>query len=438
MTFRSPGPGDGEPLSDELPVPVPRRRSRQRRPGWGFLAAGLTLAAAGLWWSATDRSTERPVADEPPPLFAPEHSIAVLPFTDLSPERDQDYFSDGVSEEILNRLSGFRELHVIARTSSFAFKGSSYDIPRLSALLGVRYLLQGSIRKDGDTLRISAQLVDSSGRQLWTESFDRELTGIFAIQTEIADTVAARIVPRVSPPPAPDEPPDIEAHQHYLIGREILSRRMFSSYGRAIQDFDRAIEIDPDFAEAYAERAIALSMARHRTDRYDHERRLERMAQDIQTAKSLKPDLARAYAAEGLLKEESTRFDLEERERVLRHALALDPGMVDAMNWLSGVLTDAGHRAKSYQVLEQAARIDPLAPVIIANLAGHDLERGATAKAERRLRRLLRVPRPSEMVYHQLSDLYLQAGRLVEATDMAKRFALSSAIRTSRTPTMHP
>jgi TolB-like protein len=124
----------------------------------------------------------------------PDNSIAVLPFANVSNDPDNEAFCDGISEEILHKLAEFGDLHVIGRTSSFAFKGSDYRIPRISALLGVRYLLQGSVRKVGDRLRISAQLVDDSGAQRWSEAFDRRLEDVFAIQTEIADFVATTVL----------------------------------------------------------------------------------------------------------------------------------------------------------------------------------------------------------------------------------------------------
>ena len=122
-----------------------------------------------------------------------QNSIAVPPFTNISNEPDNEYFCDGISEEILNAISGLRELNVIGRTTSFAFKGSNAGIEQISAALGVHYVLQGSVRKAGNQLRISAQLLDERGRQLWAQTFDRELTNVFEIQEEIAQAVADAI-----------------------------------------------------------------------------------------------------------------------------------------------------------------------------------------------------------------------------------------------------
>ena len=157
------------------------------------------------------------------------NSIAVLPFANISDDPANEYFCDGVAEEILNKLGGIRELNVIGRTSSFAFKGSDYGIERISALLGVRYVLQGSVRKAGDQLRISAQLLDAGGRQVWNESFDRQLENIFEIQSEIAGAVATTVASQVTPQPDTGHQPDLEAYEHYLTGRTLLHLRDIAS-----------------------------------------------------------------------------------------------------------------------------------------------------------------------------------------------------------------
>ncbi|MFU8895329.1 MAG: hypothetical protein ACNA8J_02965, partial [Gammaproteobacteria bacterium] len=193
------------------------------------------------------------------------NSVAVLPFASLSADPEHEYFADGISEGILDRLGKFRKLKVIARTSSFAFKDSIFDISRISGLLAVNYLLQGSVQRDKQRLRISAQLVDRSGVQVWSSSFDRELGAVFALQEEIAEALATSIVPQIMPLAAASRLPDLEAYQEYLAGWEILASRRRPSAVQAMIRLDRAIELDPEFAEAYAAGHRARPAGQHRT-----------------------------------------------------------------------------------------------------------------------------------------------------------------------------
>jgi serine/threonine protein kinase/tetratricopeptide (TPR) repeat protein len=398
----------------------------------GIAVATVALSVAGYFamtlyppYRAIDRVRERTTVGEPRPaaIEVAERSVAVLPFTNMSGDPDNEPFCDGISEEILNRLAGFRELRVMARTSSFAFKGSDYDISRMSSLLGVKYLLQGSVRKEGEALRIAAQLVDGSGFQVWSATFDRELTGIFAIQAEIAEAVATSIVPQISAPPVEESLPDIEAYQHYLVGRELVQKRTAFGNERPMEELDQAIAIDPDFAEAYAERAIARLIGGFWTD--DPSVLLERAERDIDKALSLKPELARAHAARALLL--GTRNESpEERERILRRALALDPNMVDARNWLSGALSEQGRDSEADQELERAARLDPLAPAVNANIADREAARGDIEAAERRLRRLVELPQPPWLAYAVLWWLYTETGQLAAALDVGRQALLSA------------
>ncbi|MGD8425529.1 MAG: hypothetical protein PVH13_09815, partial [Gammaproteobacteria bacterium] len=216
------------PSADEeggdAPLPLQRRDY--------LILASLGIVAAVIAFDATREIVETPRVDESAagPAERPDlaaklpNSIAVLPFANISNDPDNEVFCDGVSEEILNKLGAFSDLNVIGRTSSFAFKGSDYRIPKISALLGAEYLLQGSVRKQGDRLRISAQLVDSTGAQRWSNTFDRNLEDIFAIQVEIADVVASTVVPQITAP-QPSYQPKLDAYQHFLVGRELLRKR---------------------------------------------------------------------------------------------------------------------------------------------------------------------------------------------------------------------
>jgi TolB-like protein/tetratricopeptide (TPR) repeat protein len=356
------------------------------------------------------------------------NSIAVLPFANMSSDPENEYFCDGVSEEILNRLSAIADLHVIARTSSFSFKNSGFDVPKLAALLGVRYLLQGSVRRDGNQLRISTQLLDQSGLQVWNTSFDREMEGIFDIQREISDSVATAIVPRIVTSQPGKRIPDIEAYQHYLKGREMWTRRLPGYHKTAKAQFEQAIEIDPQFAEPYA--GLAILTALGLGWREETTSGVERAQGYIDSAMSLEPDLAMAHAAQGLLLTRMIPPQAEPAVASLRNALELDPNMVNARNWLSNALHHQGREEEGNLELQQAVAIDPLTPVANVNLAEDDIDKGNFALAEQRLLRLTLIPQPASMVFSVLGDLYRYTGRLVEDNRLMKQ-ALLAGIRAS-------
>jgi TolB-like protein/Flp pilus assembly protein TadD len=417
--------GSEEELLRSLPL---------RRADYVILTAFLVVVGAILY-ETTGRVLETAVLDEWRPSQAEiePHSVAVLPFASLSADPEHEYFADGISEEILDRLARFRELKVIARTSSFAFKDSGYDIARISGLLAVNYLLQGSVRRDGQQLRISAQLVDRSGVQVWSSSFDRALVGIFQLQDEIAEAVATSIVPQIISPPTSPRLPDLEAYQEYLAGREILASRRRPSAGQAMLRLDRAIELDPEFAEPYAERAVARILhSFHSLDAPVLD--FEGAQADIDRALQLKPELGRAHAALGLLMLAREPLNREAREAALRRALALDPNQVDAWNWLSTVLDEQGRSEEATVALAQALRLDPLAPAPLVNMARREILAGNVAAGEEALLRGLASPLADEMQYGPLIFLNLARGRPADALGLAQKMVLHVAAETGRSP----
>ncbi|MGI9265488.1 MAG: tetratricopeptide repeat protein, partial [Gammaproteobacteria bacterium] len=346
---------------------------------------------------------------------APANSVAVLPFTNISSEPDNEFFCDGISEEILNKLGTIVDLHVIGRTSSFAFKDSDYRIPQIAALLGARYLLQGSVRRHGDQLRISAQLVDETGAQRWSDTFDRQLDNIFVIQSEIADAVTERIASHVTPHAEPSRAPDLDAYEHYLIGRDLWHRRNRG----ALDELRSAIALDPDFAEAHVEFAIVRLFG------YPNTEELAEADRAIGRALELKPGMPRALAARGLWFQQQTPKDYASSEPLLREALAKNPNMTDAMNWLSGVLQDQGKDEEGLALLERAYATDPFHGAISSNLAGRYFERGDFERAERMMQRQLELPIPSRIAFVWLRDFYASIGQLVKMNDIEKRLALT-------------
>ncbi|MEE8464014.1 MAG: adenylyl cyclase, partial [Gammaproteobacteria bacterium] len=194
---------------------------------------------------------------------APEKSIAVLPFVNMSGDIENEYFSDGLSEELLNVLAKMPELKVVGRTSSFKFKGTNEDLRMIGQQLGVAHVLEGSVRQSGLKVRITAQLIDTeTGFHLWSETFDRELDDIFAIQDEISASVAAALKvtllgEEVAKPAEIHGTENVEAYNAFLQGRYFFQHETFENLEKAIDFLERAIEIDPAYAAAYAELSLA-------------------------------------------------------------------------------------------------------------------------------------------------------------------------------------
>ncbi len=337
------------------------------------------------------------------------NAIAVLPFANSTADRQNDAFCDGISEEILHKLAGVSGLRVIGRTSSFAFKGSDYSVSRIARSLGVQYLLQGSVRLDGDQLRVTASLVDSNGVQQWSQAFDRRMQGIFEIQAEIAEVVAATIAPTVAYEDTASYVPDPYVYQTFLAGRELLRKR--GSGAREL--LEKTVRLDPEYAAAYAELAIAKMIG----GAYSSAK------SDIDTSMALNPGLPRALAARGLWLLESDARDDIRAEEFLNAALAAEPAMVDAMNWLGHVYATQGRDAEEFAIRQRAAQIDPLHGVLGMNLATMYGRRGRFDEAEQQMLRLLEVPIPAQNVYVSLRGFYHEQGRIADMAAIEKALA---------------
>ena len=358
------------------------------------------------------------------------NSIAILPFDNLDTNPDTGYFSDGVSDEILHRLSSLNALHVLSRASSFVFRDSDEGPVRISEILGVRYLLHGSVRRDNNLVRVYAYLIDDTGKQLWSETFDRELEGIFAIQSEIANTVARRIEHQIV---IPDELPsgrtttNMEAFDAYLVGRSFLNARTPGYQDKAIAAFEKAIRLDENYAPPYAGLAVALEL-NHAAD--DRAAVRDSAARAAETALELDPELAEAHAVLGLVLFDEVSFNGDDAEaklaRVetsLRRALDLDPSLTIAYNWLSITLNRQGRTEESDAVQERGLLVNPLDPVLSVNKAFGLRSQGEHERAERLLLRLIDLPEPPGMAYRGLFDQYTAMGEFDKALHWAKQLA---------------
>lgn len=303
-------------------------------------------------------------------------SIAVLPFTDLSPEGDQEYFSDGLSEELLNVLAKVPDMKVAGRTSSFKFKGQNENLTLIGSELGVNHILEGSVRKAGNTIRITAQLIKvDDGFHLWSETYDREYTAenIFRIQDEISQMVLnelkvrllADAEPEVSDEPLPTQ--DIEAYEAFLMGNLLLRNRDPEEIKQAISEFERAIDLDRSYAEAYARLAIAYARL-YEYGSINIEEVKELIRTNADQALFLDNSLGEAYA--GLGEYYELEFDDEKRKDALNKAYELNPNNPEILIWYSqSLFSGPEERILSRELVEEAYKIDPLSPVIIQNMA---------------------------------------------------------------------
>ena len=286
-------------------------------------------------------------------------SIAVLPFADLSAEQDQEHFSDGVAEEILNALSKVGGLHVPARTSCFAFRGATLDAREIGKRLGVETLLDGSIRKAGKRVRISVQLVDASnGYQLWSERFDREIEDIFAIQDEIARSVlellGLALTEREEFRFLKPSTTNIEAYEAYLRGRKLYHKWTRQSVEFARQMFERAVKIDPEFAAAWAGLAnVHVDLFRWGRNPRD----LEEAQRASERALKLDPNSAEAHVSVGQALAIKRRY--AEAATAFDRAIEEDPTLFEAYYLYGRVLFESGDIEKSAKLFEKARHVRP-------------------------------------------------------------------------------
>jgi len=286
-------------------------------------------------------------------------SIAVLPFADLSAERDQEHFSDGVAEEILNALSKVEGLHVPARTSCFAFRGTGLDAREIADRLGVEALLDGSIRKAGKRVRITVQLIDAAnGYQLWSERFDRELEDIFAIQDEIARSVLESLGLALTqrgefrfPKPSTT---NVEAYEFYLRGRKLYHKWTRQSVEFARQMFKRAVKVDPDFAAAWAGLANAyVDLFRWGRNSQD----LEEAKRASENALKLNPNSAEAHVSAGQALAIQRRFS--DAANAFERAIKEDPTVYEAYYLYGRAMVESGHVEKAVKLFEKAQQVRP-------------------------------------------------------------------------------
>jgi len=295
---------------------------------------------------------------------AAEKSIAVLPFVNMSEDAGNEYFSDGISEEILNALAKVKELKVAGRTSSFAFKGHNEDLRQIGEALGVANILEGSVRKSGDEVRITAQLIQvSDGFHLWSESYDRKLDNVFAIQDEIANAILKEMKATLLEGEAAAVTAtrtDSRAYELYLLAKQRMYERTRLTIESAAELLDKAIAIDPEYAPAYAQRGIAallLSITSYGTVPQDQA--LAQAKLYLNKALELDENLAEGWAGLGLYYT-GPPPQPHEGIPVLEKALSINPNLINASNWLSMSYWAVNRITDAMTLLDDATKRDPL------------------------------------------------------------------------------
>ena len=311
-------------------------------------------------------------------------SIAVLPFVDMSQAGDQAYFSDGLSEELLNLLAQLPQLRVIARTSSFSFKGREVDVATIARALNVGHVLEGSVRKSGNTLRITAQLIRTSdSSHLWSQTYDRQLTDVFKVQDEIAaavvDALKVQLLPTQSLATRPHSA-NPDAYDQFLIGRQFNTRGTEPDWHRAIAAFGKAITLDPGYAPAYAELASAQGVL---ADAKGDTAGMQASLRSADIAIRLAPALPDGYVARAIDRM-TFNHDWRGAEADIDKALALDAGDATVQFAQARLMVSLGRLPEAIAAARKSTQLDPLSPRAWADLgrylnADHQLQAGREA-----------------------------------------------------------
>ena len=386
----------------------------------GGLAVLVVVAGFALWqrpWDpreepASVENTAFPLPDKP--------SIAVLPFDNMSDDASQDYFADGMTEDVITDLSKISGLFVIARNSSFVYKGQTVDAARVARELGVKYILEGSVRRAGDQVRINAQLIDAAtGVHLWAERYDGDMTNVFALQDEVTSKIISALAVRLTSAERLNlaRPPteNLEAYDNFLRAERGLFSQNSEGLGVALSHYRKATEIDPTFARAWAGHARA-AVDVWRFDWFDvmpgHKAR--RLAyESAARALSLDPTSARAYSVLAILQMVDSRYD--EAIESARKAVSLNPSDADAYLNLALVLSYGGEHDEAVRTMRSALRLNPKPMSGVYRLSGLILLLARRYEQAVNLLIKARNATPSDPSHEELAMAFAQLGRLDEA-----------------------
>ncbi|UCC83742.1 MAG: tetratricopeptide repeat protein, partial [Gemmatimonadota bacterium] len=351
-------------------------------------------------------------------------SIAVLPFSDMSPEGDQEYFCDGMAEELINALTKVKELRVAARTSSFQFKGKSEDVREIAKSLGVRSVLEGSVRRAGDRLRVTAQLVTAEdGYHLWSETYERQLEDVFAIQDEISrsivDTLRLTLLGEEGLRLVRASTRSPEAYDWYLRGRYHWDQRWEVGLETALKYFQQAVEIDPEYALAYMGIADCYTILGIYGFLPPNEAMPKAMGAAMR-ALELDEGLSEAHASLGFL-HFWNRWDWKTAENEYARAIELNPKNAEVHAWYAVLCGAQGRLEEAVEHAVTARRLDPLHPFVAIQLAGAEILSRDFNSAIRHYEEVLEREPEYLLAVYLLSYACSMAGRHDDAVRMAER-----------------
>jgi len=396
---------------DQREASAPREASRlfRRRK---FLAAGvvilLVFAAFVVFWKGSGLPGRRPTISP---------TIAVLPFTDMSPQQEQEHFGDGLTEDLQSQLTRVSGLRVAGGVSSGRFKGKAENPRVIGKELNVSTLLQGSVRKQGNRVRITAHLIRAAdGFALWSDTFDRDLNDIFALQSEIARSVAGalqvKLLPEKAAPPSPPST-DPEAYSAYLQGRYFLGRGGKTSLEQAAGNFAKAVRLDPGLARAWVGLGECLSV-QGGTGYIPLEQAVRDARDAIERALKLDSNLADAHAALAEIKM-LYEWDWKGADQSYRRALALEPGNPNVLRGAGALDRFLGRLDDAIALYRRAIEIDPLSPRAYKNLGMLLHYAGRQEEARSALSKALDLNSETSFAHHYLGQVYLAQSRFQEA-----------------------
>ena len=402
---------------------APGPASRPRRWVWVGAAALVALGvAAGSLYLVVSRGRSRgPGAPVPSGQI---RSIAVLPLANLSGDPAQEYFSDGMTEELITSLSKISALKVISRTSVMQFKGTKKPIPEIAAALGVDGVIEGSVLRVGDRVRITAQLISATtDTHLWAESYERDLRDVLALQSEVARAVAGEIKAALTPQEraglASSRPVNPEAHEEYLKGKFYLNKMTPEGYEKGLAHLKRAVEIDSKNPLAYAALALGYSLIGHERfpDAFTQARAAARKAEELGGE-----PLAEMYLAFGMI-ELCSDWDYDGAKRDLQRALELNPSIGEAHRWYSWYLFLIGRRDEALAEMKRAQEVEPLTPLFAADRGWQYWWAGQNDKAIEEARKSLDLDPNFNEGLHVLGCAYSEKGMFSEAIAAHQKLA---------------
>ena len=348
----------------------------------------------------------------------PEKSIAVLPFINMSADPDQEFFSDGITEEILNSLAQVQAFKVAGRTSSFAFKGRNEDLRTIGEALNVAHVLEGSVRRSGNQLRITAQLIKvDDGYHLWSQTFDRDLTDVFAIQDEIALAILERLKSELlgeGPGLTDSIRTDTDVYELYLQATQLIYQRTQSALETAAELLTRAIIQDPGYAPAHAQRGIIwLLLSEKLYGDIPFEYADSQGKKQLDTALVLDPKQAQALAGLGLY-HVGRVGESSQAVKVLESALSINPNLINALNWLNSAKAIEGDEVGALAIIEKLVEVDPLFGPGMSNAVQMYNKRGLQDKSWELLRRVKLLSSDHIRILHSEAATHFSLGQFAK------------------------